>query len=330
MTKTKKKSKAVTRATTAILRDYEKRRNLNVTNRYLLKAGLLLQDDLFLREFEEKKQLFGKQFFLIKSLPEKRLKTRSRSNPLIGLSYPSNFNSSKAIDIKGEIEIKHMFLDGYKIQWTEFCEKWGIKPEWNGKEHTLAKHLRPFVEILFDEAHTKGWKKIRITIDAWSTKADISARWHEIEKIQNDIRLGLTSIRGDFSRNLCWYYLKNKAGMTISEISHLWQKRYADDIKLMVLKKMRKSKDAIIRDSLKEIKNQTDPNLMRMIKADTLPENVQQNLEFEFDVYIGKDLPGKSAFEDLIDEDIKSVGDKMAISLRFPPQQKPFHTTVIS
>lgn len=213
--------------------------------------------------------------------------------------------------------------NGYKIdmsnfeKFNNFCKKWNISTDWDGKINTLSKFIKETPQIVtssinllilnghlssgdieyfdYNEFHER--ECLYLKIDPWTSQKDIKEIWPRIEKLQKIVFHYKAELRSTFSRDLCWYDLKNKFKLSYGQISKFWIEYCPEDIDLLVMKRIkRKEKKDLSQEDAKE--------LLKEIRNDKSMNDLKTQFEEEREYYIsGPD----SLFKSAIKEGIKRI-----------------------
>jgi hypothetical protein len=219
-------------------------------------------------------------------------------------------------------EAKCFVLQKYKNKWKQFCDRWHIKYEWNGKLRSLVKYLRNPVEISFD---TKEFKSIFwLHITRWTTLEDVRAIWGKVEKLQNWL-WGKGEGRTNFARDLCWYDLHKECGLKPKQIAELWAKKHPEDIDVLVVRRIRKD---ITGDDLHG-RVLDDSELVKEIRTGSLSSEYKSYFNGERNFYLtgkikteNKVLTASSPFVDVIKKAIKRMDTQIG-GFDIPPLRGP-------
>ncbi len=187
--------------------------------------------------------------------------TLDESDPLSFLLNLNLITTSDPTDKEITVRDRLAVLQRNKSLWKAFCISWYIDPEWDGNFDHLSKFQRPFIEIGYDKNDKS--RSISIRINSWTTLEDLSKKWHEVTKIQEEI-FHKEKESSKFSRDLCWYNLRD-LGLKYKEIVEIWAKKYPKEIDCLVATKYIKENketlgDISPEDLLKRIRS-NDPRL---------------------------------------------------------------------
>ena len=192
-------------------------------------------------------------------------------------------------------------------QWTQFCYRWHIDPDWNGKLDSLSENIASPVEIAIHPEPENALKAyISLKIDSWTTLNDIKQVWPIIEKYQKKYLSQKVEMKTNFGRDLCWYDLFKNYNLSHRQIAELWIEKYPNDesIDLIIMRRIKKDKiimneikGAIEKDDeLKELRGVVleDTEFLTEIKSGRLSKKFKKVFDEERDFYIsGKTDRGK-------------------------------------
>lgn len=309
------------------------------------RAELLIRNKIFLRELSDFRKLVGEDFFYLAKLPFAELHKISNDNILIKLEYPENNITLKAdimrflesimsnhnvlpppiVDdrkftedkignpLEKDIFYRNIQLEVYKIVWISFCQRWHVNSSWSGRLSDYKKYQLPLVEVDVDDEEIN--LPIIIRVGIWSTKKEITKIWPHVEELQK--MLLKKEIRSPvFARDLSWYDLKYRGGLTPKQISNLWDKNYPEDIDYLVMQKIKREN--------KELNKEDEFELLNEIKSDTSLADLKEQFEYEREWYIsGRAEKGyfNPPFIDVIRKAIKNMEKKIKL-LDLPPIEK--------
>jgi hypothetical protein len=182
--------------------------------------------------------------------------------------------------------------------WTNFCRRWSIMPEWDGKVKSLARFMEPPIEFYWIEGKEGSAPVFFLRINNWTILDDIKDVWDQVSEYQNMI-WEKQERRTNFSRDLCWYDLSKEYGLKSRDIARLWADNYPDEIDLLVLRRMKADKN---REDLRG-RSRDDHELVKAIKSGFLAEKYRREFDEERKHYITGETAGKklnSPFADAI------------------------------
>jgi hypothetical protein len=241
--------------------------------------------------------------------------------------------------------------------WSEFCDHWDISWKWSGKEDDLSSHIIDIVDMRASQAssddeysgdfhstvsmeasmsevltqmhdegllelHPRGSGDIEIIIKADTTRDSLIKAWPEIEKLQKRIYPHKYESNTNFARDICWYDLKKKCGLSIRGIADIWVRYHEEDAKILALPKYRKD---IRKQMAAKLPGRTsildnDKALLKEIEAGVLKAEFLDDFRQHMDTYLKgkvtyfpsplrKDKQGsvRPLFHDLIKEAIKRI-----------------------
>jgi hypothetical protein len=265
-------------------------------NKKSQRAALLSRHKKFCEELKQISNRLGKDFLEKTKDLERMMKKR------IYPSYPRSFWE------KNE-------------EWSVFCDRWHIDPDWNGEIDSLEKYTGKPVEITIQpkfESSTKVF--LLLKVDSWTTLDDIRQVWPKVEKYQKKYLYQKIEKKTTFGRDLCWYDLNKKHGLSYKEIANLWNNKYQEDIDLLIIRRIKK--DKIVMDQIEDAKKRDDKlkeligrvlddqEFLKEIKSGKLSEKFKYALNDEREFYLtGKTNRGKMTppIDDLIKAAIKRI-----------------------
>lgn len=208
-------------------------------------------------------------------------------------------------------------------EWGSFCERWGIKSDWDGAKTTLKDHLKFAVEVIYKPGDDGWHSQLLLKITEWTTMNDVKSIWNRVEAYQNLMSKKLEK-KTNFTRDLCWYDLNKELGLKPSQIAEIWIEKYPEQIEELVVRRMRKE---IKQDTKREWPD--DQELLIAIKTGDLKDEYSSYFEEEKVLYTtGKqDSSGKinPPFVAAIKKAIKRMGEQIdqiqAISPESPPER---------
>lgn len=249
---------------------------------------LLKRNKVFLKELRKvKKEIGGELFF--KSRKTKSVKVvidKPGDNILLLDGYPEDTSEEwkKRIEKekgKDKKQSRSVTIKKRKSPWNKFCERWHIKPEWNGRLDSLKGCLERPVELFVLEEVKKKTAVILIRIDNWTILNDIREVWNKIEDAQNSMWKKQEK-RSNFARDLCWYDLNINHGLKPKEIGSLWVKYFPEEIELFVIRRIKKD----IKKQDLGGKALTDDQLLHEIKTGFLSAKYKPIFLEERDYYL--------------------------------------------
>ncbi len=207
--------------------------------------------------------------------------------------------------------------------WSEFCNHWDISWHWSGIEENLHTSIKDTPEINdfrfseedessegfqaaidmecsvvhalnteFDEGqlylHPRGLGRIEIKIKADTTRESILEAWPRIEKIQKEIYKKKLEGISDFDRNICWFDLSKKCGLSIKEIADLWIKYKDKDSKRLALRNFKREARKDLKASLPGRTNilKDDDALLKEIEEGALKTEFLDDFKSHMDYYL--------------------------------------------
>lgn len=213
------------------------------------------------------------------------------------------------------ISLKNNFVLNFSLRM--FCRKWRISLRWDGRLESLGRfvHVGPMLSydpgeameenidfLNFEERElSMGGIKVQdeqiegrskflfIKIDPWTTGSEIKNLLPRVRELQKRIFNFTAEQKEKFSRDLCWYDLKNKFGMPFKKIAELWIKYGQDDIDILAIRNFRENIRRSQNDeNLKELKKRgtdlfKDEKLLREIKSGKM-----KNYKEYFDYWKGE------------------------------------------
>ena len=254
----------------------------------------------------------------------KELSEKSQLDELNSESYPAIVRAQFEPLGLGNlpVDLQQHILTCLK-EWGYFCERWGIKSDWDGVETTLKDHLKFAVEVIYKPGEDDWHPQLLIKITEWTTINDVKSIWNKVETCQNLMSKKLEK-KTNFTRDLCWYDLNKELGLKPRQIAEIWIEKYQEQIEELVVRRMRKE---IEQDTKREWPD--DQELLTAIKTGDLKDEYSSNFEEEKAFYTTgeQDSSGKFTppFVDAIKKAIKRMGEQIdqiqAISPESPPQR---------
>jgi len=293
------------------------------------RAELLKRNKKFFEEYEDIIKWFpdAEKFFKVKKINYRNLRKVSKNNPLIKLRYtkykhkhwiekenealnsvlekgPIKVDNFTFDPLDWEITSRALIFDEHLEKWKQFCERWYIDFNWDGNIKTINEFHYNSVEIYVNEnnsSRTRDYSEKEkwaffIRFNEWTTIEDIRASWKYIDKIQKNI-LGKQEKRPNFGRDLCWYDLKVKYGLSPSQIAKIWIEKFPENIDVLALRRLKKDEETL--------QSKDEKNLMEIVKKDP---DYKKDFEFEREHYMKGKYP---TFYEIIKKAIKRMEEQI-------------------
>ncbi|MDP8258842.1 MAG: hypothetical protein P9L90_05425 [Candidatus Aadella gelida] len=324
---------------------------------------------LFKGELEKVKSYLGKPFFRVKKCSNKVLREYAINNPLMKWDYPekeevlksAGYSAKKSLKNKQRFNRKLAVYETDYLEWRRFCERWDIKPAWNGELKKLEEYVKDSVLLGTMEYGTVGKKSVFLELDSWAKQDDIKRRWKQIEALQKSIHTDLNEGKAKMNRDISWYKLNKELGWSLKRIAELWLTSYPEEVDVLVLRRMKKNEDInlILKDLLdetvrgksdrKEVKAlgnmideaeklkllKDDITLLECVKSGKLSEKVKKYFYAEREEYISgirgrKKAKGESPLNAAIRKAVKRVEkDIFAKKKKEKIKETPFKITYV-
>lgn len=311
------------------------------------RAELLIRNEKFQEDLNEfiKWLPDSNKFFLVKkvypndppytysyAIPTEKHMKLSKKNILIKLKYTKykrkywieKENKSLEVGWKEDHSLQYEYhhrasaFSNHLNKWMDFCDRWLINSDWDGKLESLYRFQRSLVEIYYNDSIRRSFEDkdkwiFLIRFNAWTTLEDIKNKWHTIEKIQKKI-LGKPEQKANFGRDLCWYELYKNHKKSPSKIAKLWIEYCPEEIDLLVIRRIKGDiKKAIEKEEkLKEFRGRVleEDEILETIKSGKLVKKVKDYYDFEEERrnYISGKYP---SFIEVIKKAIKRMRDQI-------------------
>lgn len=197
-------------------------------------------------------------------------------------------------------------------QWLRFCRQWNIKPEWDGEISSLRLYMEPPLEFFWVEGEEDDSPALLARINSWTTLKDMKSAWGQVENLQNTMWRKQEK-RSNFSRDLCWYDLRKRHGLSLNGIAKLWAKYFPQEVDLLVVRRMKA--DIPKADLLGRRPN--DEELLREIKCGFLSAKYRTEYQAQRKYYLKGESLGKNFNSPFVDA-IKKATARMEQQINQP------------
>ena len=167
------------------LQKYSKQKNNFNTN--VQRAELILRNKSFLKELEQIKEDLGIEEFLeVWKILDSRNKKTALVEKKITKEDVRTLGEKKIPQILGKNSRKSLKLfKAFQLRWKSFCEKWNIRPNWDGNLKSLKSYLKVPIELYWVKDTGQKDSALLLRINNWTTQEDIKRIWPRIEEYQN-------------------------------------------------------------------------------------------------------------------------------------------------